>query len=86
MLLPISHGRKRMPPSADALLEAQGVIDLSPLNEAELPSSFLNTRLRRQLRIAAAYEQLAVALEQCGSLEGEPATMPMSMHDGVHAH
>lgn len=61
---------QRLPPTPEALQEAQDVVSVSPLNETELPCEVLSASYRLRLRAAAVYEQLAFALEQCGSLDG----------------
>ena len=56
-------------PSPEALQEAIDVVACSPLIEGEIVTSFLPPRKRYWHRVAATYEQLAVALEAVGHID-----------------
>jgi tetratricopeptide (TPR) repeat protein len=56
-------------PPSEALQEAIDVVTCSPLIEDQILTSFLTPRKRYWHRVAATYEQLAVALEELGATD-----------------
>ena len=56
-------------PPPEALQEAIDVVACSPLIEDQILTSFLTPRKRYWHRVAATYEQLAVALEELGATD-----------------